>query len=397
MIILHECLVWTLALLAIPASLASAYLLLLTVLSGKLPAPPRSQRRTCFDVIVPAHDEAEGIARTLADLQALDWPRDRYRILVVADNCTDDTAAIAASCGAVVLERRNLTERGKGYALRFAFERSLAQGWADALVVIDADSKVSSNLLEAFAWRIERGATALQAHHGVLATGAWRARLLAIAFSAYHVVRSRARERLGVSCGIRGNGWCVTRPLLREVPYGAFSLAEDMEFGIDLGLAGHRVHYAGEACANQEMVSDARKARSQRRRWEQGRFDLIRGRTAALLRAALRRRDAVCLDLALDLLIPPLAYVVLIALAWLALATMAAALGWVTTSWLWASAACALSLAVYVLRGWQLSGTGARGLLDLAAAPVFIAWKIVLMLRTSRQTAWIRTSREKLT
>ena len=66
----------------------------------------------------------------------------------------------------------------------------------------------------------------------------WRTRLMAIALASFHRVRSRARERLRLSCGIRGNGWCITHRLLREVPYRAYSLAEDIEYGIDLGLAG---------------------------------------------------------------------------------------------------------------------------------------------------------------
>ena len=124
-------------------------------------------------------------------------------------------------------------------------------------------------------------------------------------------MRSRARERARLSSGIRGNGWCVTHRLLQAVEYNAFSLAEDLEFGIELGLHGYRVFYAGEAHACQEMVADAGTARKQRQRWEHGRFQLIRTRTLPLLRAALKRRSAICLDLALDLIVLPLSYVAL--------------------------------------------------------------------------------------
>src|SRR5580693_8198462 len=110
--------------LAVPAAFACTYLLVQTLMSARLPLPPASARQLRFDIVVPAHNEAVGIAHTIANLRQLDWPADRYRILVVADNCNDETAAIAAAAGAHVLERHDETQRGKGYALKFAFQRS---------------------------------------------------------------------------------------------------------------------------------------------------------------------------------------------------------------------------------------------------------------------------------
>jgi cellulose synthase/poly-beta-1,6-N-acetylglucosamine synthase-like glycosyltransferase len=394
---MHAAVLLVLTALAIPAVLACGYLLIQTLLSGPLPPPPRSGRRLRFDVIVPAHNEAEVIAATIGNLQQLDWPADLYRIVVVADNCTDATAALAAAAGASVLERHDPTLRGKGYALLFAFERSREHQWADAVAVVDADAQVSSNLLEAFASRIEQGAHAVQGHYGVLNPwGAWRTRLLTIAMAAYHIVRSRARERQHVSSGIRGNGWCVTHTLLAQVPYNAFSLAEDIEFGIALGLAGYRVHYAGEAHASQEMVADGRAARKQRQRWEQGRFQLIRRCTLPLLRSAIRNRSTVCLDLALDLVVLPFTYVTLSVGALLLASLLAYWWNSALLGWVWISLLCSLSLVLYILRGWQLSETGLRGLLDLAGAPAFIAWKLLLMLNRGKSTGeWVRTDRKR--
>jgi cellulose synthase/poly-beta-1,6-N-acetylglucosamine synthase-like glycosyltransferase len=381
---------------ALPAVLACGYLLLSTLLSARERPPPRSSRLLRFDVFVPAHNEENIIARTVANLRRLDWPSDRYRIIVIADNCSDATARVAAETGALVFERSNLQQRGKGYALAYAFDRSASDALADAVVVIDADAEASSNLLEAFAARIEHGACAVQAHYGVLNPFAsWRTRLITIAKAAFHIVRSRARERLGLSCGIRGNGWCVTHSLLARVPYRAFSLTEDVEYGIMLGLAGYRVHYADEAHSDADMVSGEQIARKQRQRWEHGRFQLIRDKTLPLLGAALRRRSAVCLDLALDLMVLPLSYV---ALNVLALAVLAALATWWQTSlqsWSWVAFGCAAGLIIYVLRGWQLSGIGSQGLLDLARAPGFLLWKVLLMLRRRTSDEWVRTDREK--
>ncbi len=382
--------------LALPALLACGYLLLCTLLSARERPPHASSRSLRFDVFVPAHNEEAVIARTVANLRQLDWPADHFRVIVIADNCGDTTADIARSAGAQVLERRNAELRGKGYALAYAFERSASEGWADAVVVIDADAEASPNLLESFAARIERGAHAVQAHYGVLNPFAsWRTRLITIAKAAFHIVRSRARERAGVSCGIRGNGWCVTHELLRTVPYRAFSLTEDVEYGIDLGLAGFRVHYADESHSDADMVSGEQIASKQRQRWEHGRFQLIRAKTLTLLQAAFRKRSAVCLDLALDLLVLPLSYVTLNVMALMLLAALGAFWRTDLRWWLWLSAACTASLALYVLRGWQLSGIGARGLIDLARAPGFLIWKLLLMMRRRTSNEWVRTDREK--
>ena len=300
-----------LLLIAIPATLSCAYLALLTMLSAQPPPPERSLRCLRFDVLVPAHNESAGIVRTIDNLKTLDWPQDRYRLIVIADNCDDDTAERARGAGAVVIERTDSSLRGKGHALAYAFARSIEQSWADAVVVVDADSVASANLLEACAARIEAGAAAVQVHYGTLNPDAsWRTRLLSIALAAIHILRSRARERLKLSCGIRGNGWCITRSTLASVPYGAYSLTEDVEFGIDLGLAGLRVHYADEAQVLGEMVAGEKASRSQRQRWESGRLQLLRARGLPLLWQGLRRLSPMCIDLALDLLVLPLSLIV---------------------------------------------------------------------------------------
>lgn len=348
-----------------------------------------------FDIIIPAHNEEAGIADAVRSVQGIDWPAEYFRIVVVADNCTDATADVAARLGVEVLPRQDAVNRGKGHALAHAFGKSGELGWAQAVAVVDADSRVSPNLIEAMAARMERGESAVQVHYGVLNIHAsWRTRLMAIAMTAFHRVRSRARERLGLSCGIRGNGWGLTHALLQQVPYASYSLAEDLEFGIDLGLRGIRVAYADEASCDGEMVSSGRNAGSQRRRWEQGRIGLLRSRTLPLLSRALATRRLLCADLAADLLVLPLSYIVVNAAALTAAAWFFAPGRPLTSPWFWLGVLCCAAIAAYVLRGWQLSGTGWRGLIELLRSPFFLLWKLTLMLRGRRTSEWVRTERE---
>ena len=383
--------------LALPVVVACGYLLLLTLLSADKPAPARVAPRLKFDVIVPAHNEEAGIARTVTNLSAMDYPAALRRILVVADNCSDATADRAREAGATVLVRHDTEKRGKGFALAHAFEHSLKDGFADAVVVVDADTQVSPHLLHSFGLRLEAGAHAIQAHYGVLNPhDSWRTRLMTIGLALFHKVRSLGRERLGVSCGLRGNGMCFSHPVIREVPHDAFSIVEDLEYGIRLGRKGHRVHYAWEAEVLGEMVSSEKAARSQRRRWEGGRWAMTKQFGVPLLGEALRKRDGVLLDLAMDLLVPPLSYVVLGAIA---VAMAAGALSWwqghVALS-AYSAAFCVGSLGLYVLRGWWVSGMGARGLLALMQAPFYVAWKVWLMVAGPRDKKgeWVRTTRE---
>src|SRR6185503_16502139 len=151
----------------------------------------------------------------------------------------------------------------------------------------------------AFAARRELGAKAMQADYAVRNPhAAWRTRLVAIAFGAFHIVRSRARERLRLSCGLRGNGMCFATELLREVPHRAYSVVEDVEYGLRLGEAGYRVHYTDEAHVYGEMVTTSAAANTQRRRWEEGRKLLVKQNALRLLRAGRARGDRVLTDLA---------------------------------------------------------------------------------------------------
>jgi 1,2-diacylglycerol 3-beta-glucosyltransferase len=380
--------------LGLPLQAAGAYLGGAALFSAKPPVPKPSSTSRRFRFVVPAHNESAGIGETVASLLAVDYPQANFDVLVVADNCSDDTAERARAAGALVLERHDSEKRGKGYALDYAFSQTAAD--VDAVVVIDADTLVSPNLLQAFAARRERGAHAMQADYAVRnPNAAWRTRLIAIAFGSFHIVRSRARERLRLSCGLRGNGMCFSTQLLREVPHRAYSVVEDVEYGLRLGEAGYRVHYTDEAHVYGEMVTTSAAADSQRRRWEEGRKQLVSENAWRLLKAGLARRDRVLLDLGLDLLVPPLSRIAVGMLA-----AEVAGLGLVALGAPGAAAGVyavgTAAVTVYVLRGWQVSGTGLRGLMDLGLSPLYVGWKASLRLRRPKQAtaSWVRTKRE---
>ena len=383
-----------LVVLALPTLMATAYLLLLTINSGRCMAPTGSTH-TRFDVVVPAHNEAAGIARTIQSLRALDYPADRVRLVVVADNCMDDTARQAEEAGARVLVRHDPERRGKGYALEYAYSVVLADGVADAVVVIDADTEVSANLLRAFSTRFESGADAVQAEYAVRNGGeSWRTRLMVVAFSLFHTLRSLGRERLGLSCGLRGNGMAFRCALLRRGPPRAYSIVEDVEYGIALGMAGVRVQYLAEAVVRGDMPATAAASESQRERWEHGRWATVGSHLPSLWRAWRAGGGRVPLDLAADLLVPPLTTLAAAVGAGTLVSLAAYRAGYAAmiapASWIAALA----FLFAYVCRGVVLAEAGWGVVRDLAWVPVYAAWKFALAVRRQPLSGeWVRTMR----
>lgn len=387
---------------AVAVATASAvpltYLGVLTLLSGRIKRTARTPSSLVFAVVVPAHNEAAQITETVKSLLQVDYPAAQRRVVVVADNCTDGTAQLAEAAGAEVLRRTHATERGKGFALNFAFEILLAESTrpVDAVAVVDADSSVSRNFLSALAERLDDNEIAVQAHYGVRnPMASWRTRLMAVALAMFHRVRGLGRERLGLSSGLRGNGMCFSRACLTRFPHHAHGLVEDVEYGIALGMGGARIAYADEAHVLGDMVSSAKASESQRDRWEGGRDALRRAQLGPLVRAAYQKRSLLLLDLAVDLAVPPLSrLVLLLVLAWgVELARLALVGGLAPSTYLLAMGVA--SLVIYLVRGVALSELGIHAVTALLFAPGYLVWKIALkLLPKPKAEGWVRTERE---
>ncbi len=207
------------------------------------------------------------------------------------------------------------------------------------------------------------------------------------ALLAFNVLRPRGRDRLGLSCGILGNGFALTRETLLAVPYTAVSLVEDLEYHLRLVRAGRRVRFADAVTVRAEMPAGGRGAKTQRARWEGGRFQMI-GKLAPSLAKSVMTGRLKLIEPLLELLLLPLAFHVLLLLA-------ALAVGFAPTR-TYALAALA-AVASHILAAIYVGGGGLRDLAALAAAPFYIAWKaalIPMMIRTAKKDAeWVRTER----
>ena len=339
-------------------------------------------------VVVPAHDEEAMIESTLTSLRASGPGTPVY---VVAHNCTDATAEIAADAGARVLVLSNPRLRGKGAALRHGFSTAIAEG-SNAILVVDADTDVSSNLIESTRLKLSEGAEATQCRYELeLASGQARspmARLRALAFRGMNVLRAKGRAGLGFSTGIFGNGFALTSATLDRVPFDADSIAEDVEYHTKLVSAGIPVFWVGDASVQAQPPNSREAQASQEARWEGGRVRVASRSTRRLLTAILHGRLQAIETLA-DVWSLPLsrgiiALVLMIGLPFLWLHVFAIA--------------CALVTLCYVLEAAMLGSEPVSDLVALAAAPVYLLWKALitpLVLRQSRSRAeWARTKRE---
>lgn len=380
----------------------AGYLLLLAGAARRAPrtTPLSGRPRHRFVLLVPAHNEARLLPHLLRSLQAMDYPRELYEVHVVADNCDDDTAALARAGGAVVHERFNQEERGKGYALDWLLQRlgaGPAAGSWDGVIVLDADTVVSPNFLRVMDARMARGERVVQAYYTVRDPGAsWNVSLRWAALAALHYLRPQGRMVLGGSAGLKGNGMLFAAPLLRDHRWSG-ALTEDIAFHMELLLAGERVTFAPDAVVYAEMPETLEAAASQNERWEQGRLEMARRYVPRLVRAAVWRpgRRFVLLDAVMEHLIPPFAVLV-------GASAATAALAWLLPRHSGASRRLGAGLlaaeATYLLAGLRLASAPRAVYRALLYGPLFLLWKVGLYARVwlgRRAASWVRTARNE--
>lgn len=345
-------------------------------------------------VLIPAHNEAAGIEATIKAVRACDYPPDRLKILVIADNCSDRTAAEARKAGAVVFERDDPGQRGKGQALDwFLMSHQQHYRHLDAITLIDADAVPDSAFFKEISASLSHPKVqVVQGYNGVSNAGAgWRPAICDAAFNVFNHLRMAGAAYLAGTAALKGLGMGFRTPVLMQYGWPAHSVVEDMEFTLLLLRDGINVHYNPDAVVRSEMVTTGGRAASQRSRWEGGRFSLIRRMAPSLIRLWVNSSASRYLYALFELAMPPLSLLVL----GMALATFTAAIWY--PNWLGVAGAQWLILALYVASGQIQRRAPLTTWLYLAAAPFFVIWKIPLylkMLLCRQPRHWLRTQRE---
>ena len=381
-----------LIILALPAS----YLLLCTIAAYLFRKEAATENRFLnVGVLIPAHNEEDGIVNTIKGVLACDYPINRLKIFVIADNCTDRTAERARNAGALVFERFDSINRGKGQALDWFLKNSLEMYRnSDIITIIDADVSPDKNYLREISASLSNPKIRIvQAFNSVSnPEDGWRPALSDAAFNIFCHLRMAGSVRLAGTAVLKGNGMAFKTELLKKYGWPCHSVVEDMEFTLHLLVDGITVSYNPDAVIRSEMVTSGKNATSQRSRWEGGRFMLVRKMTLPLLKLFATTGQTRYLYALAELATPPLSLLVML----FALAT-AGALMLLEGAWLMLATSFWLILVFYVISGQIQRRAPLSTWLYLAAAPLYILWKIPIyfgMILKKKSSTWIRTERE---
>lgn len=251
-----------------------------------------------FLVLVPAHNEEKVIASMVDNLQRMDYPKELYDYVILADNCTDRTADICRDMGAQVLtfHRESPDEpTGKPIALQKALNAlSGYEEKYDLVMIFDADNLIDLNMFrEVNSQYIDSGRTAdvIQCY-----LGCKNSRGL-VAFSDYvsYTITNRfvqhAKTRLGLNAAIGGTGFCVSSSFLSERGgWTSMSLTEDFEIQVEAICEGRRLLWNNEVRIHDEKPTTLRACLRQRQRWAQGRWFVSFKNTGRLFKALCRKK-----------------------------------------------------------------------------------------------------------
>ncbi len=376
-------------------------LLALTLASLRSKVNRSTQNRTMEDVsmviMVPAHNESTHLVPTLQSISRQMGPNDR--LLVIADNCTDDTAQVARSYGAETIERFNDDLRGKGFALAFGVDH-LRLSPPDVVAIVDADCLLSDNALQELSMECHTTGRPVQMLYLMTTAGpssALRFRVIEFALLMKNQIRPLGSFFIGNACHLMGSGMALPWKIIAESNLATGHIAEDMKLGIELTLQGSAPRFLSTAHTYSPFMEESSVIKGQKSRWEHGHMAVIGEELPKLLWQAIRHRQAALIVLAMDLMIPPLA------LYFMLLGTLVFISGPAAyflapakpMAWIAMFGFAALSLSVFI--AWSVYGRHLLSLRELLTTPLYALWKLPVYIAFSmkKRSGWKRTDRHK--
>jgi cellulose synthase/poly-beta-1,6-N-acetylglucosamine synthase-like glycosyltransferase len=345
-------------------------------------------------IIVPAHDEALGLSATLARLMSCS--KNIADVLVVADNCTDDTANIARQAGARVIERSDDSKIGKGFALEFARAHLKAME-PEVVVVVDADCTTDRKSLQKLIAAVAATRRPCQSVN-LLALGTVTSPLVEVstfAFLIKNLVRQRALQRLAGRVHLTGTGMGLPWALFEKCDLATSSIVEDLLLGLSLAEKGHSPMLVESALVTSPAAS-LEGTMAQRRRWEGGYLQLSRTVAPRLMLNSIRKMNFKGFLAAADLMIPPVSLLVMINFAALALLFAASWFDSAVVPLASFQAALVVVVGLVVALAWAVEGRGTIPFKHLVVLPLYVLRKIphyatILVSGAPRQ--WLRGER----
>lgn len=387
-----EFLLWVIVIFLLLPAAVVALECLIACLPWCAQKSPTHESRPRLVVLMPAHNESAVIAGTLDSIMPQLAETDR--LLLVADNCSDDTAAIARAFGAQVLERFDDELRGKGYALAFGMN-ALREAPPEVLVIIDADCQLQPGSLDMLARTAFKLNAPVQALYLMLAgnESGVRQKIAAFAWVVKNQVRALGQSRLAMPCPLMGTGMAFPWRIISRMELATGALVEDMLLGGELVAAGHAPVFCPAACVTSEFPASDQDAHTQRRRWEHGHLSMILDYFPSLLKVVLKRGDFRGVFFVFDMMVPPLALQSMLMLLGLGITGLSA---WSGNALPFQFMLAGTSLFVLALMvAWYSYARKVIGIKDALQIPFYILSKISVYVTYlfSREKNWVKTKR----
>lgn len=363
----------------------------------ELKLPARGSLRQRIAVLIPAHNESNGLLQTIIDIKT--QLRAGDRLLVVADNCTDDTAAIARTAGAEVTERHDRARIGKGYALDWGCQHLSVDAPA-IVIVIDADCRLANDALDRLATACAATHRPVQALNFMIAPNksALDCRVAMFAFRVKNLVRPLGLRALKLPCQLMGTGMAFPWDVIRSIDLATKSAVEDLKLGLDLARAGYPPLFCPLASVESQFPSSVKGAKSQRKRWEQGHVAMIGRTIPRLVYQSLTQANFRLLALALDAAVPPLTLLGMLVSLMLVVSVVGALFG-LSFAALFISVTILSGYVTAVLLCWLKFGRDILPLGSALAVAAYVVNKLPLyrqIISRGNCQQWIRTDRAKI-
>jgi len=345
-------------------------------------------------VLMPAHNEQLVIEKTIQSIMPQLSSKDS--LFVVADNCTDETSTIASSLGANVLVRENKTLQGKSYALDYGIQ-SIKHFSPDVVIIVDADCLLSEGAIQKLVDACLFYSRPVQALYlmEMPKNPSIKARIAQLAWIVKNKVRPTGFKSINLPCQLMGTGMAFLWEDLIHVNLASGHIAEDMKLGSDLAKVHKAPIFLPEAVVTSIFPETKEAIITQRTRWEHGHLSVMFTESPSLLFEAIRNRNMQAFGLFLDLIVPPLALLVLMTLGVLVTSLLLSIFMSIIGFVIWALILLCL-ISSSVMLAWLYFGRNVISLKQLCFAPIYALEKVSLYFKfiVNRQVEWVRSKRD---
>lgn len=263
-------------------------------------ALPQASKLHRFAAIISARNESAVIGELIYSIKKQNYPAELLDVFVVADNCTDDTAAVAARAGAIVFERFDRQKVGKGYALDYVFAR-IEQEYPeyDGYFIFDADNLLDRNYVAEMNKVFDQGYRVVTSYRNSKNFDSnWISAGSALWFLREAKFLNNSRMILGTNCAVSGTGFLVSSEVIHARGGWKYHLlTEDIQFSIDCACEDERVGYCSTAIFYDEQPVTFEQSWNQRLRWSKGFYQVFAGYGKKLLSGVIKRRSFSCYDM----------------------------------------------------------------------------------------------------